>query len=302
MEINDSNWFVKNLSIDSSLGLFLTIKPNQYRKLGKAEHLFYDRLAKNLTRADLIPWLDSPTVNKGLFVIPLKQLNGKTSIEGTVIGPNIKYPVENAFVVLEKNGLYVRGAFTNREGRFYMDTLLSGTYMLKVKSNQYHYWLHYSLEIKGGFNYLVQVEMKPYSWLVFNSVNDTVQNWMAEGNIGYFNNNIQGLNSNASPSYSYSDVGTYGVTLSSKELKKMYVRHKGIIPRNAAEADGLSDEDNKAERQDLLNEVSIIGNEKGKYKFNFEDIDGENDNIEMDSMTPKWNKTKQKAEEDEIFQ
>ena len=170
LEVNDTTWLVNNISIDSSVNLFLTLNPKQFRKLGQREYIFYDRLAKNLTREALIKWIDTPSVNKGLVVIPLRGVKGSTSIEGTVIGPGIKFPVENAFVVLERNGVFVSGAFTNREGRFNMDNLLPGTYMLKIKGEKYHYWLHYALEIKAGFNHLVQAEMKPYAWFTYNNI------------------------------------------------------------------------------------------------------------------------------------
>ncbi len=169
MQIDDTTWYVKNIDIDSSVHLFMVLKSSEFRKLGKKEHIFYDRLAKNLTREALIKWIDTPTVNTGLFIIPLKNVKGGTSIEGTVIGPDIKYPVNNAFVVLEKNGIFVQGAFTNREGRFKMENLQPGKYMLKIKGSNYHYWLHYSLDLNAGFNHLVQAEMRPYAWMRYNT-------------------------------------------------------------------------------------------------------------------------------------
>jgi hypothetical protein len=178
MEMNDSTWYVKDLSIDSSVFLFLTSELSQYRKLGKREHFLYDRLAKNLAKEPLKVWEDTPSINKGILIIPVAQRNGKITIEGNVIGPAIKYPVADAFVILEKNGLFVNGAITNREGRFKMDNLSPGTYMLKIKGNNYHYWIYYSITLQAGNVYLIQAELKPYARMRYDVVYD-------ENNIQY---------------------------------------------------------------------------------------------------------------------
>ncbi len=167
MEMNDSLWFVKNIVLDSSVHFFLTLKNESFRKLGQREHLLYDRLAKNLTKQPLTEWVDTPTVNKGLLVFPVQKTGGKSEIEGTVIGPAIKYPVKNAFIVLEKNGYFVCGAISNNEGRFSMLHIQPGIYMLKIKGEHYTYFIHYQLEIKAGYKYLVQAQLKPFSWIEY---------------------------------------------------------------------------------------------------------------------------------------
>jgi hypothetical protein len=291
MEINDSTWFVKNISIDSSVHLFLTINPSQFRKLGKAEHLFYDRLAKNLTREELIKWLDSPTVNKGLFLVQIKQLNGKTGLEGIVTGPNIKYPVDNAFVVLEKNGLFIRGAFTNKEGRFLMEEIPAGTYMLKIKSNQYHYWLHYSIQINSGFNHLLQVEMKPYAWLKY-SKNEVL-------NLPY---NENATNYYTSPSYSGSANNSYSnFELNSVNIQTIKsarsIRARNLVKRKKT----MEDKDNIEEDAIALSESEESDmQEKPDEKVQMTG-DGDDNNSQKTSETG-WNKNKQKTEADRLKQ
>ncbi|MBL7811006.1 MAG: hypothetical protein JNL57_02185 [Bacteroidetes bacterium] len=163
MQIDDSLWLVKPLITDSSANTFLKIQPKEFRRLTRREHLLFDRLAKNLSKEPLRNWKDTPTVNNGLFILPVKSKDGKSNIEGTVTGPAITYTVDNAFVVLEKQGTFVRGAFTNSEGRFVMENLQPGLYMLKIKADEYHYWIHYALEIKPGIQHLIHVSMKPHS-------------------------------------------------------------------------------------------------------------------------------------------
>jgi hypothetical protein len=216
IELNDSTWLVKNIDMDSSVHLFLNLKSSEFRKLSRKEYTLYDRLAKMLTRAPLSSFTDTPTVNKGLFIIPQRQKDGRTHIEGTVIGPGIKYPVENAFVVLERNGIFVRGAITNREGRFVMENVDPGKYMLKIKGNQYHYWLHYDLQINGGYNHIVQAEMRPLAGYSYTTMT--------------YDNRSNAYLSSGANSYSYnapmSDERSYSmelntVTLSSKDIMRL---------------------------------------------------------------------------------
>lgn len=214
LEINDTMWIVKNFAIDSSTHLFLTLKTSEIRKLGQKEYIFYDRLAKNLAREALVQWTDTPSINKGLFVIPLKQIKGTTSIEGTVIGPGIKYPVSNAFVVLERNGIFVSGAITNREGRFSMTNLQPGNYMLKIKGTNYHYWLHYSLEIKAGFNHLVQAQMKPYASMSYNRM--VYSDAITESMQGSYTSNSSNAYSNDEPQYLERNISMSAVAISKK--------------------------------------------------------------------------------------
>jgi hypothetical protein len=222
LEINDSMWLVKNLKIDSSMYVYLTLDSKDIRKLGRNEHIFYDRLAKGLTREPLRDWVDTPTINKGLYVIPVKHKAGKTMIEGTVIGPNMKYTVDNAFVVLENNGKFIKGAITNAEGRFNMENLQPGMYMIKVRADNYNYWIHYQIEVKSGYNHILQIQMKQYAWTRYSEVvvSEDAATWANAPGEMYFN-------SSAAPSYSYSGAGSY--TISSKDILKLPQRGLGSI-------------------------------------------------------------------------
>lgn len=299
MEINDSTWLVKNISVDSSIHLFLTLNPKEFRKLGKAEYILYDRLAKNLTREAMAVWPDTPTVNKGLFVIPLKQANGKTSIEGTVIGPGIKYPVQNAFVVLEKNGLFVRGAITNREGRFYMENIQPGIYMLKIKGDSYNYWIHYNLEIKAGFNHLVQAEMKPYAWISYNVVENNLYD--ADGMV---NNAFMGTSesySATSPLNYYSDASASD--LSSKNIFRLAPRGFGALANTSS---GVSLSGNRTDGTRLfVDGVAVIGStsipsigQESLWSSGY----GNSGDLELDSDLSliSWSSSNRKEEDDRV--
>lgn len=170
---NDSMWAVKTLEIDSQSLLCYRLEDRDFRKLRKSEWLAYDRMAKILGREPFANFDDTPTVSKSLNLIRIPSKDKSTILEGTVNGPELKYVVENAYVILEKNGYFVRGAVTNRDGRFRMDSLQAGEYMLKIKGTNYHYWLAYNLKLDKGSLHALQVNLKPHSNMLY-SVNETV--------------------------------------------------------------------------------------------------------------------------------
>lgn len=296
IELNDSTWLVKNIDMDSSVHLFLNLKSSQFRKLSRKEYTLYDRLAKMLTRVPLNSFTDTPTVNKGLFIIPQRQKDGRTHIEGTVIGPGIKYPVDNAFVVLERNGIFIRGAITNREGRFVMENVEPGKYMLKIKGKEYHYWLHYDLQINGGYNHIVQAEMRPLAGYLYTTM-------------AYDNRSNAYLSSGAN-SYSYNapmsnesySMELNTVTLSSKDI--MRLPQRGV----AALASVSSGVNKKMESISFLGSrtdgtrvfidgVEVVG---GADKGYMDDIVESEEESAAPVSTEGWTEEEKKAEEERL--
>lgn len=163
----DSIWLVKRLTIDSQSLLCYRLKDSDFRRLRKSEWIAFDRMAKILGREPFAHFEDTPTVSKSLNLIRIPSKDKSTILEGTVNGPELKYVVENAYVILEKNGFFVRGAITNRDGRFRMDSLQAGEYMLKIKGANYHYWLAYNLNLEKGSLHALQVNLKPHSNMLY---------------------------------------------------------------------------------------------------------------------------------------
>ena len=294
MEINDSTWIVKNINIDSSVHLFLTLKPEEFRKLGKAEYIFYDRLVKHLTRDSLNKWVDTPSVNKGLFVIPIKKLSSNSSIEGTVIGPGIKYPVNNAFVVLEKDGFFVRGAVTNNEGRFQMDNIDRGIYMLKIRAANYNYWIHYKLEIDAGYYYLVQAEMKPYAWITYYEI--TYQNPMIREDV----NGSMAYSQSAAPfnNQSYLSFESKSIQKVQRNAPAAYNWSSGANSKEVTIAFGGNRTD---ETRYMVDGVATIG--INENNFDTRSYVEANEGYEMNSDSispPDWSDKNRKAEDERL--
>lgn len=247
VQMNDSLWMVKNIEVDTSAHLYLYLHPTEFRRLKMQEYIMYDRLAKSLVKTPLIKWEDTLTENKNLYIFPLKSKENKTLIEGTIVGPGIQYPVENAFVVLESNGKYVQGAFTNNEGRFIMENLNPGIYMLKIKATNYHYWVHYSVQITRGHNHILQARLIPYAR--FSSQPDYTFvdgdfDGVTESHIGYTQNNY------ASPAYEGNAIAYASVAKSMKKKASFSLSESKDQNSNATYIDGVriaSKMDRKAE-------------------------------------------------------
>lgn len=225
IELNDSTWLVKDLRVDSSSHVFLTFQSNSFRKLGEKEFMRYNRLVKILGKEPLNLWLDTPTINKGFQVIEMYQKDGRTYIEGTVIGPGVKYPVADANVVLEKNGFFVCGAITNKEGRFQMNNLQPGNYMLKIRGKNYYYWVHYQVEIKFGYLHLLQLQLTPYKNVAYRNMVYGDEYVITE------RMNKNSYTSSAAPEANYSMDGVYlsEVAIASRNVMKVTQRAMGAI-------------------------------------------------------------------------
>lgn len=74
-----------------------------------------------------------PTTYKNKFNI--------TYFKGTILDSNLN-PVNNAIIILERNGIFIRGAYTNEAGSFLFIDSLEGNYQLKIFVNykQYNYY------------------------------------------------------------------------------------------------------------------------------------------------------------------
>ncbi|MCB9252023.1 MAG: carboxypeptidase regulatory-like domain-containing protein [Flavobacteriales bacterium] len=271
VEINDSEWIVKPMKLIQNTNLFINIKANEFRKLSRREHLLYDRLVKNLTKDPYTQWLDTPSVNKGLFIVPLTHPGNGLSIEGTVIGPNIKYPVANAFVVLERDGYFVKGAISNAEGRFFMDNLLPGKYMLKIKGDKYHYWLHYEVTLREGVYYLLQAQLVPYANLKYNNiVYSEADNTMSVGTNSFMGGRSDYIESNsyapANIRLSNADVMTMeSVTISSNRKS---LKSKEILKLPQRSIDGL---DGRGKFKKDEQNKELVNYDKNSYQWKFGD-------------------------------
>lgn len=254
VQSDDTTWLVKPLIIDSSVWLMYTAKPEDFRKLKSSEYIQFDRMAKILGREPFAFFEDTPSIDKNLRLVKIPSAKGNTSLEGTINGPDLKYVAANAFVILEKNGYFVRGALSNSDGRFRMDSLEPGVYMLKIKANDYHYWIAYNLPLEKGKLHLLNVNLKPFSRFQYNTV-ETVFDDHNGWNYG---------DDNISMSYSASPNGAFAYSADEMAVVKTGKKMKSLAIL------GISDKENTKDRE-------------GRYmvrKMVAEDTDSDGDGVE----------------------
>ena len=159
---SDTAWLVKRLVLDTAKEFLMVLKSEKFRKLKESEFLWLDRMAKILGKAPMAVFRDTPTIDEKPTLTTYAHKQGRTALECTVAGPGQQYVVDHAFVILEKDGYFVRGAITNEDGVFRMDSLKPGRYMLKIKGQNYHYWITYNLILEKGKLHIARLVLKPF--------------------------------------------------------------------------------------------------------------------------------------------
>jgi hypothetical protein len=219
--VHDSAWAIKYVKIDTNHLMYYVFKPTEYRDLTSNEYFAIDRMAKILGRVPFTPWKD--TVNFGeISINRVGNKQNETRMEGLVIGPNIQYPVEQAFIVLEQNGYFKYGAWTNRDGRFMINQMQPGTYMLKIKAPNYHYWLNYNVVISAQKNHLALIKLKPYATMRYDNLQYKIENdnYFMDGD-GVMND--VDMSYSASPSYAPMSNSKISASESRKEASGTFI-------------------------------------------------------------------------------
>lgn len=273
IQYDDTLWLTKKFVIDSGMQVYYTFKRSDFKPISGKNYILTDRMAKILGREPYLKFEDTPTINKNVKLIKYFSKNGTTSLEGTVNGPDFKYVAANAFVVLEKNGLFVKGAVSNADGRFLLDDLEPGVYMLKIKAENYHYWITYALTLDKGYLHLLTINLKPYGRFKYSITTWTNNNAVSEGEPMFYNNGTMQF---ASSAYSMSDMKEVEAT-GKYNVKRMSVRGTRA-DGNATYIDGQRVIGNRGKKDsdgdgalDDVDEEVFRGNIYPKYKWNFGD-------------------------------
>ena len=157
----DTAWLLKTLLLDSQNSYYLTVPAGSFRRLKESEFIWLDRMAKALGKEPLRIFSDTPVIENATKLATYPTKNKTSILECVVAGPGYNYVVNDAFVVLEKDGIFEKGAYTNADGIFRMENLKPGRYMLKIKSAYYHYWISYSVNIEAGKLHIGRLVLKP---------------------------------------------------------------------------------------------------------------------------------------------
>lgn len=137
----DSSYFIKSINI--------TVDGINYRFYKDTTFLPYDsvvlksleRLIINLNTPKPRDFDNPPKIIKNYHASAYKNRLNKTYFKGNILDTNFN-PVNNAIVILERDGVFVRGAYTNQAGSFLFIDSLEGKYQLKifVQSKTFNYY------------------------------------------------------------------------------------------------------------------------------------------------------------------
>ena len=151
------------LSLDSSLYTqTISVLPNgtNYRYYKDTVFQVYDSvflkkietLIINLNTPQAKIFNSPPKIITNYKASTYKNKFDKTYFKGNIIDANFN-PVNNAIVILEKKGIFVRGAFTNQAGTFIFTDSLDGNYQLKIYIQHKTYNYYNTVIVKNITNY-----------------------------------------------------------------------------------------------------------------------------------------------------
>lgn len=266
---NDSMWLVKPLTLDSQKWVYLALSGKSFRRLRESEFLWMDRMVKTLGKSPMAVFEDTPTVQDKPYMLVYPAAKGRTRLEFTVAGPGQTYVVDHAFVVLERDGFFVKGAITNEDGVFVMEDIPAGRYMLKIKGQNYHYWISYNLVVESGKLHLGRIVMKPYARFKVNTMTFTGEG-AAEGfSTGYSSGAAADMNFAPVSEERYSNIESVAIT--SKKRKMLAApAMRGVRSESAGT---------------YIDGMKVSGNASYRWKTaSDEDADGMADTTSMQNM------------------
>ncbi|MCU0329143.1 MAG: hypothetical protein MUE53_09145, partial [Chitinophagales bacterium] len=110
------------------------------------------QIYNKLTEIPQLPFYYNPKEYKNLKLSQTNQLNepGKAHFIGNINDENLS-PIPNVYVILEKNGVFQYGAYTNQKGEFEFLHIPANTYDIKIFHQDYLMKYYYQVNIGGKF-------------------------------------------------------------------------------------------------------------------------------------------------------
>jgi hypothetical protein len=144
----DSSLYTQNIYTLAGGTNYRSYKDTMFQSYDSAFLKKIERLVINLNTPKARVFDIPPKVIMNYTTSSYKNKLNKTMYTGNILDANFN-PVNNAIVLLEKEGVYARGAFTNEAGCFFFSDSLEGEYQIKIHvlNLSYHY---YNVKIEKG--------------------------------------------------------------------------------------------------------------------------------------------------------
>ena len=205
-----------------------------------------ESLVINLNTPKARTFDNPPKIIKHYKSITYKNKLNKTYFIGNILDSNYN-PIRNAVVILEKKGIFVRGAYTNEAGSFVFYDSLEGEYQLKIHT-QFKTYNYYNTFIVKNITNKVNIILPDV--LMRNYYNGTYA-----GNQAYDVNEEESIQED-----SYSGAVTYNYTSPSYESEQMVSLERKSLESIAVKVGGVSSMfgDSKIKREDETAMMSAI--------------------------------------------
>jgi hypothetical protein len=155
---NDSSFAIyRDLPLQTDGTFVLFVKPEHFKPFDLEQIYHYDQIIAGLIRQPLRDFTDTPVIIKPVVILKKKYASKYARVTGTVVDARYHTPVDYANIYLEIEGYFKAGATSNPEGKFMLDSLPPGNYMLKIRSSDYRYHIIYKLVLEKGKEVVINI-------------------------------------------------------------------------------------------------------------------------------------------------
>lgn len=154
----------KNVVYDNNVYLYVNPDTLATYEVDEEELAYAIKLFNKITEIPKLPFYYDPETSRSLHLesSEFHNVQGVANWSGTLITKTIA-PIEGAYILLEKNGVFLYGATTNRKGEFEFLAIPEGTYDIKIYHPNYSLKFYYQVSIGGKYQQYCSIILKEKS-------------------------------------------------------------------------------------------------------------------------------------------
>jgi alpha-2-macroglobulin len=254
---NDSSYFCKAVQITADGTNFRNFQDTTFQPYDSVLLKRIESLIVNLNTPKPKVFDSKPEPFDKYSAKTYKNQNNRTYFKGTVMD-NYFNPVADAIILLEREGVFVKGAYTNQAGSFIISDSLEGKYQMKIFIGSKYYY-HYNVFITSHLTTEVNIVLSNIIRGAFAYNDYTSDNYTS---------NVYGTYESAasytSPMYIQNESKSLmEVTISSASIKRISSIGSNLTIKSI---DLININDKEVENYTLTDSISLeLNEEKSRY-------------------------------------
>ena len=156
----DSSFSIyRNLYLKTSGTFVLFVKPEHFNPFDLSKIYPFESIVSELTKEPFRTFSDTPLTIEPIKVIDKIYNPGMAKLSGVVADARFNTPIDYTQIYLEIDGYFKAGAMSNSEGKFEINALPAGNYMLKIRVANYRYQVIYNLRLEKGKELVIRLNL-----------------------------------------------------------------------------------------------------------------------------------------------